>query len=65
MPEGPDPSLYPDVVAAGDLRTALKNLLDALPVEYPAAPGWVHCGASVRVGDRHALVTCMGELQSM
>ena len=61
MPEGPDPSLYPDIIAAGDLRTALQNLFDAagvaLTVEHPGSPGWRHVGAVVRGDDGHALVT--------
>jgi hypothetical protein len=62
MPEGPDPVLYPDVVAAGDLRAALQTAFDtagvALSAEHPGSPGWVHVGATVTVGDRFALVVC-------
>jgi hypothetical protein len=49
---------YPDVAAAGDLRTALQAELDAsgrpLRALHVSSPGWRRVGAEVRAGDRHA-----------
>lgn len=60
MPGGPDPYLYPDVAAAGDLVTLLQTRFDAtgtpLRTHRPSTPGWAHTGADVRTGDRHASV---------
>src|SRR4051812_11781361 len=62
MPEvnGLDYSRYPDVTAAGDLRSALQNQLDSagmpLHAQYVESPGWVLTHAVVRADDRQVYV---------
>lgn len=55
-----DPVHSPDVVAAGDLRTALQGAFDAagLPLcaLHVSSPGWLRVAAEVRADDRHANV---------
>jgi hypothetical protein len=55
-----DYSLYPDVTAAGDLRTALQHTFDILGLRLEArhvsSPGWVFTAAFARAGDRDANV---------
>jgi hypothetical protein len=61
-PAGPDLEQYPDVAAAGDLRTALQAAFDAVGVQHVASPGWLRVGAKVSTGDRHAnLLAAMNE----
>ncbi|MGI5245158.1 DUF6193 family natural product biosynthesis protein [Dactylosporangium sp. CA-139066] len=57
-PAGPDPSHYPDVAAAGDLRAALQHEFDvagvALRALHVSSPGRLRIGAEVRAADRRA-----------
>jgi hypothetical protein len=62
MPESnrPDYSRYPEVAAAGDLRTALQETFDTagmpLTAQYVESPGWVATHAVVRAADRQVYV---------
>ncbi|MEV0896001.1 DUF6193 family natural product biosynthesis protein [Actinoplanes sp. NPDC049802] len=60
MSAAPDPLHYPDIVAAGDLRTAVQDLFDrtgaSLRAEVPSSPGWIRVGARIAHGDRHVNV---------
>jgi hypothetical protein len=62
MPEanGFDYSRYPDVTAAGDLRSALQDQFDSaglsLHAQQVESPGWVLTHAVVRAVDRHVYV---------
>ncbi|MBO3743997.1 DUF6193 family natural product biosynthesis protein [Actinoplanes flavus] len=57
---GLDYSRYPDVTAAGDLRSLLQDELDSagtsLQAEHTESPGWVLTHAVVRAGDRRVFV---------
>ncbi|RKR86678.1 hypothetical protein BDK92_0930 [Micromonospora pisi] len=58
--DGLDYSHYPDVTAAGDLRSALQHEFDStgmlLRAQHVESPGWVLTHAVVRAGDRHVSV---------
>ncbi|MBO3743188.1 DUF6193 family natural product biosynthesis protein [Actinoplanes flavus] len=60
MSAAPDPLHYPDIVAAGDLRTALQARFEEsgvpLRAEVPSSPGWIRVGARVETGDRQVTV---------
>ncbi|GAA0429680.1 hypothetical protein Aca07nite_38180 [Actinoplanes capillaceus] len=60
MSAAPDPLHYSDIVAAGDLRTALQARFDEssvpLRAEVPSSPGWIRVGARIETGDRQVTV---------
>ncbi|MEV6638043.1 DUF6193 family natural product biosynthesis protein [Actinoplanes sp. NPDC051470] len=60
MADAPDPYLYPEVAAAGDLATLLQTEFDAahapLRAQRPASPGWARVSAETHAADRSASV---------
>jgi len=56
----PDPELYPDIVQAGDLRSALQAEFDTAGLGvlagHVSAPGWRYVAAEVRNAERDAEV---------
>src|SRR5690242_19990681 len=57
-PSKPDPALYPDILEAGDLRSALQAEFDTagLPAQarHVSSPGWRFVAAEVNSAERHA-----------
>ncbi|MYX32928.1 MULTISPECIES: DUF6193 family natural product biosynthesis protein [unclassified Streptomyces] len=57
--------IYPEVVEAGSLRSALQAAVDregrALPVELTSSPGWRYVAAKMDADDRSATVLLAGD----